>query len=197
MIMESPYSGGHQGYSREDLKKLEASFAAFSEDVRQTVEMKKRYEEKYGRRIPLFVAGGIFTSEDVQLALDLGADGVQIGTRFIPTCECDASDAYKRVFVQANADDLVIIDSPVGMPARAVRNAFVERMLGDREDITFCYNCLKACNPAKAKFCISQALINAVKGDLDNGLIFAGAKVGQIKNIQPVREVIAELLPEE
>lgn len=197
LIMESPYSGGHQGYSREDLQDLEASFAAFEEGIRQTVEMKKQYEEKYGRKIPLFVAGGIFNREDVQRALSWGADGVQVGTRFIATHECDASDAYKQVFVESNGDDLVIIDSPVGMPARAIRNAFVERMLDGREDITFCYNCLKACNPAKAKYCISQALINAVNGDLENGLIFASAKVGQINKMQSVKEVITELLPEE
>lgn len=194
LIMESPYSGGHQGYSRENLKDLEAAFATFAEDVRQTVGMKKQYEEKYGKNIPLFVAGGIFTSEDVQRAFAWGADGVQVGTRFIATHECDASEAYKQVFVESDEDDLVIIDSPVGMPARAVRNAFVERMLDGREDITFCYNCLKACNPAKAKYCISQALINAVKGDLENGLVFASAKVGQIQKIQSVKEVIAELL---
>lgn len=195
LVMESPYSGGHQGYSRKCLENLDAAFAAFAEDVRRTVEGKKRYEEKYRRNIPLFVAGGIFTAQDVSRALSWGADGVQVGTRFITTHECDASESYKRVFVESKAEDLVIIDSPVGMPARAVRNAFVERMLEGREEISFCYNCLKACNPAQAKYCISQALINAVTGDLEHGLIFASAKVGEIQKIQSVQEVIAELFP--
>lgn len=195
LIMESPYSGGHQGYRREDLNDLESAFHSFEEDVRQTVEMKKKYEEKYGKKIPLFVAGGIFTREDTLHALELGADGVQVGTRFIATEECDANEAYKQAFVKATSEDLVIIDSPVGMPARAIRNPFVERMLNESEDIKFCYNCLKACNPKTAKYCISQALINAVKGDVDNGLIFCSAKVDQITKIQTVKEVVEELLP--
>lgn len=194
LIMESPYSGGHQGYRREDLKELECTSLVFDEDVRQTIELKKRYEEKYGRKIPLFVAGGMFTREDAQHAMALGADGIQVGSRFIATEECDASEAYKQAFVQAKAEDLVIIDSPVGMPARVLRNSFVERILHESEEITFCYNCLKACNPQTAKYCISQALINAVKGDLENGLIFCSAKVGQIEKIQTVSKVIEDLV---
>lgn len=195
LIMESPYSGGHQGYRREALQNLEQARLAFEEDVRQTITLKKRYEEKYGRIIPLFVAGGIFSREDTLHVMELGADGIQVGTRFIATKECDASEAYKQAFVQAKAEDLIIIDSPVGMPARAIRNSFVEQMLHESEEITFCYNCLKACNPQTAKYCISQALINAVKGDLEHGLIFCSTKVEQIEKIQTVSEVMKELVP--
>ncbi|MBQ8382688.1 MAG: nitronate monooxygenase [Clostridia bacterium] len=195
LVMESPFSGGHQGYSHDPLSNLEDANQVFEEDVRQTVEVKKTYEEKYGRHIPIFVAGGIFNGEDVQRALSLGADGVQVGTRFIATKECDAADAYKQVFVNANPEDWMIIQSPVGMPARVIRNAFVERMLHGKEKISYCYNCLKACNPGKAKYCISQALIDAVKGDVDNGLIFCNTKVGQIKEILTVKELMEELVP--
>ena len=195
LIMESPYSGGHQGYRRDALDDLESAFHVFEEDVRQTVELKKKYEEKYEKKIPLFIAGGIFTKEDTLHAISLGADGVQVGTRFIATEECDASDAYKQAFVHAKSEDLVIIDSPVGMPARVIRNPFVERMLNGSEKISYCYNCLKACNPGTAKYCISQALINAVNGDVDNGLIFCSAKVDQIRKIQTVKEVMEEILP--
>ena len=194
--MESPYSGGHQGYKREELNDLERANRIFEQDVRQTIELKKYYEEKYGHGIPLFMAGGISAHHDVIRAMSLGADGVQVGTRFIPTIECDASDAYKQAFVRANEEDLIIIDSPVGMPARAIRNSFVERMMQSGEKINHCYDCLKACDPSKAKYCISQALINAVKGDLENGLIFCSTKVGEIKEIQPVAEVINDLLSE-
>lgn len=193
LVMESPYSGGHQGFSREQLAHLEQTAAEFDGEVEKTVLLKKAYEEKYGRSIPVFVGGGVFTREDKEHYLRLGADGVQVATRFIATRECDASDAYKEVFLRAKAEDIVIIDSPVGMPGRAIRNAFVERMLTEPERITWCYNCLKACNPATAKYCISQALINAVKGDVEHGLIFSGAKVGQIHKIQTVREVMEDL----
>lgn len=195
LVMESPYSGGHQGYKKEELKDLKSTFEKFEENVRQTVELKKWYEIKYAKTIPLFLAGGVFDKEDTLHAMELGANGVQVGTRFIATEECDASDAYKQAFIQATSEDVTIIDSPVGMPGRAIKNKFVERMIREREEIRFCYNCLKACNPQTAKYCISQALINAVKGDLDNGLIFCSAKVDKIHRIQTVKEVMEELLP--
>lgn len=193
LVMESPFSGGHQGYKKEQLMQLEETAVEFDEEVVKTIQMKKIYEEKYGKKIPVFVGGGIFTKEDKEHFMLLGADGVQVGTRFIATKECDASDAYKEAFLKASAEDVVIIDSPVGMPGRAIRNPFVKRMMQGSEKITWCYNCLKACNPATAKYCISQALINAVKGDVDNGLIFCSAKVEQIKRIQTVLEVMDEL----
>lgn len=193
LVMESPYSGGHQGYKKEQLMNLERTVAEFDENVAMTVRLKEMYEDKYQKAIPLFVAGGIFTEQDKDHYMCLGADGIQVGTRFVATKECDASDAYKEAFVRAKAEDIAIIDSPVGMPGRAIRNPFVERMLKESERITFCYNCLNACNPAKARYCISQALINAVKGDVDNGLIFCSAKVEQIRKIQTVKEVMEEL----
>lgn len=194
IVMESPFSGGHQGYDYEELKNLDRAKAVFEEDVRKTAEVVKVYGDKYGKSIPIFVGGGIFTKEDVCRVMELGAAGVQVGTRFIATKECDANDAYKQAFINASADDLVIIESPVGMPARAVKNAFVERMMQGEKKITWCYNCLKACNPAKAKYCISQALINAVSGDVDNGLIFCGAKVDLIEKIETVKDVMEDLI---
>lgn len=115
------------------------------------------------------------------------------GTRFIATGACDAADAYKQAFLRATADDLVIIESPASMPARAIRNAFVERMIVGSEKITFCCDCLRDYSPAKAKCCISQALINAVKGDLDNGLIFCRAMFDQIREI-PIARAVPEAL---
>ena len=99
--------------------------------------------------------------QDKEHFLGLGADGVQVGTRFVATEECDASNAYKQAFVRASAEDVVIIDSPVGMPGRAIRNAFVEKMVKGREKIDFCYNCLKSCNPAIAKFLVKKEKRNA------------------------------------
>lgn len=195
LVMEGPQAGGHLGFSKEELTDLNEAYQTFEENVRMTVDLKTQYEEKYGRKIPLFVAGGIFSKEDSRHVMELGADGIQAATRFIATEECDASDAYKQAFIQAKEEDVMIIDSPVGMPGRALRNPFVEKMLKDREQICFCYNCLKACRPNTAKYCISQALINAVKGDLEHGLIFCGSRVGEIREMQTAADVIEELLP--
>ena len=197
IVMEGPSAGGHLGFSEETLEDLSLAEQGFAEEVKTTIQLKNQYEEKYKTHIPLFVAGGISTREDVLRAFSLGADGVQVASRFVATKECDASAAYKQAYIDAKEEDLMIIESPVGMPGRAIRNPFVERMQRESEKITFCYNCLKACNPAEAKYCISQALIDAVKGDVENGLLFAGACVGQIHQIQTVKEVIDELLGEE
>ena len=155
--------------------------------------MKQTYEEKYQTTIPVFVAGGMFTAEDATHVMELGADGIQAATRFVATEECDASDAYKQAYVNASDDDVIIIKSPVGMPGRAIKNAFIERMLTAPDKISHCFNCLKACNPVTAPYCITQALINAVVGDLDNGLIFCGSRVGEITKITTVPKLMQEL----
>ena len=191
IVAEGPLAGGHLGFSFETLAHLPSY--DFSREVRGILEVKRRYEEKYARKIPLFLAGGIMDSQDVRTALSLGADGVQVASRFVATEECDASPAYKQAYIQAAPEDITIIHSPVGMPGRALRNTFVKRMEAGEEKITGCYNCLKACNPKTAVYCISQALINAVKGDTENGLIFCGARAGEIRKITTVKEVIQEL----
>ena len=193
IVVEGPQAGGHLGFSFETLSQLPAY--DFDEEVRAVIAVKSQYEEKYARRIPLFLAGGITTSHDVSHALSLGADGVQVATRFVPTRECDAALAYKEAYVRARAQDIAIIHSPVGMPGRALRNDFVKRMEAGRERITGCYRCLSACDPRTAPYCITQALVNAVKGDVDNGLTFCGARVGELEGITTVREVIGELSP--
>ncbi|MGN0267005.1 MAG: NAD(P)H-dependent flavin oxidoreductase [Lachnospiraceae bacterium] len=191
LVIEGPKAGGHLGFSREDLAKY--NDLDYDAEICSILEAKKNYEEKYGVTIPVFVAGGIFTAEDVQHVLELGADGVQAASRFVATEECDASDAYKQAYVNAKEEDVVIIDSPVGMPGRAIRNAFIRSIEGKNEKITHCFQCLKACNPAKAHYCITKALINAVEGNLDEGLIFCGSRIGEIREISTVAQVIKEL----
>ena len=95
--------------------------------------------------------------------LSLGADGTQVGTRFIATKECDVDNDYKQVFVNADLEDLLIIESPVGMPAWVVRNAFVERMVHSKEKITHCYDCLKACNFGKATIVSFRHLLTLLR----------------------------------
>lgn len=113
--------------------------------------------------------------------MELGADGVQVASRFVATEECDASDAYKHAYLNANESDVQIIQSPVGMPGRAVRNGFIRGLEKEKRPITKCYNCLEKCNPATVPYCITKALIALVKGDMQNGLVFCGANVGRDK----------------
>ncbi len=193
LVMESPYSGGHQGYTHNSLENLDESIKIFEDDVKKVIELKKTYEEIYKKSIPVFIAGGIFDSADVGHALSLGADGVQVGTRFIATYECDASENYKNAYILATKSDLIIIDSPVGMPARVLRNSFVERMMNGSEKITNCYNCLKACDPSTAKYCISEVLIKSANGDTENGLFFCSTNPDKINKMQSVKEVMADL----
>ena len=157
------------------------------------LEFLKEYEDKYSKKIPVIVAGGIFDKQDIIHAINLGADGVQIASRFVATKECDASPAYKQAYINARQEDVQIIQSPVGMPGRALRNAFIKRLDNSRIPISKCYNCLEKCNPAKVPYCITKALINAVKGDVDNGLIFCGDNVGRINEITTVNSLMKEL----
>lgn len=193
LVVEGPLAGGHLGFSFETLAHLKEY--DYDTEVKAVMAVKAKYEDKYGQAIPMFLAGGIRNSGDVAHALSLGADGVQVATRFVATEECDAALAFKQAYVNAKAEDIAIIHSPVGMPGRAVRNAFIRRMEAGGEAITGCYNCLKACDPRTAPYCITQALVNSVKGDVENGLIFCGGRVGEIDRITTVREVIDQLRP--
>ena len=116
-----------------------------------------------------------------------------MGTRFVTTYECDASDAYKQAYLNATQQDVQIIKSPVGMPGRALNNAFVKKTTQARETIKKCYQCLEKCNPAQVPYCITKALVDAVKGDTENGLMFCGANVGRINRMMSVRELMQEL----
>lgn len=192
LVIEGPQAGGHLGFSPEELAQVEQ--IDYDGEIKRILGVKEIYEEKYQVKIPVFVAGGIFSKEDVHHALSLGADGVQAASRFVATEECDASDAFKYAYIFADEEDIAIIKSPVGMPGRAVKNKFIEKVQNAPGGVKGCYNCLKACNPATAEYCISQALINAVEGNLDEGLIFCGLRTGEIREISTVRQVVEELL---
>lgn len=217
IVIEGPMAGGHLGFSLEQLTALgyikdqaenktvqsentETTGATqteqmldMDEEIRGIISAIKVYEEKYGHPIPVVVGGGVFDSEDIKHVFELGADGVQIASRFVATYECDASEAYKQAYISATEKDVAIIKSPVGMPGRAVRNAFVKKMEQGREPIKKCYQCLEKCNPAKVPYCITKALVDAVKGDVENGLIFCGANVGRINEIMSVHDLMLQL----
>ena len=145
LVIEGPKAGGHLGFSPEQLDHI--AELDYDSEIRKIVECKKEYEQKFNRKIPVIVAGGIFDKKDIDHAMSLGADGVQIASRFVATEECDASPAYKQAYINAKEEDIQIVHSPVGMPGRALRNAFVIQTEQARQPITKCYNCLQKCDP--------------------------------------------------
>ena len=146
IVTEGPEAGGHLGFSREQLDDI--SKIRFEEELTGIMEEKKKYEEKYGKQIPVFAAGGIWDASDAKRIEALGADGVQAATRFVATKECDASSGYKKAYVNAKETDVKIIKSPVGMPGRALNNAFIQKTERAPESVERCYHCIKNCKPA-------------------------------------------------
>lgn len=165
----------------------------YDEEIKKIIAYVNEEAASTGKVIPVVVAGGIFSKEDIEHALELGASGVQMASRFVCTEECDASQAYKESYLNASAEDLVIIKSPVGMPGRAIRNHFTEVTKNGKYPVKRCRGCLARCNPAEIPYCITDALIRAVTGDVENGLLFCGANAGRIDKIVSVHELIQEL----
>ena len=192
IVVEGPLAGGHLGYKMEEL--LNNTASKLEEILVDVINQIKVYEDKYNRKIPVIAAGGIYDGIDAAKFLKLGAAGVQIGTRFIGTKECDAHINYKEAFVKASQEDIQIVKSPVGMPGRAIRNEFVKRVEAKGEKILKCTNCLVPCDPNNTPYCISKALINAVKGDVDNGLLFTGTNGYRINKISTVKEIIEDIM---
>lgn len=191
IVIEGPKAGGHLGFTREQLDKGDA--LCYDEEIKEIIGCKAEYEEKYAQSIPVIVAGGIFDHGDILHALELGADGVQIASRFVATEECDAAEEFKQAYIKAKKEDIHIVMSPVGMPGRAIYNPFIERISREKLPLGKCLQCLEKCNPALIPYCITKALINAVKGDLDNGLIFCGDNTDRIHSMTTVAELMSEL----
>lgn len=153
-------------------------------------------EVKRAVKIPVIAAGGIIHGREVVKALRLGADGVQMATRFVLAEECNAALPYKEKYQQARKEDVVIISSPVGMPGRAIKTAFVEKLLSEQAPKPVgCDFCLKKCS---LEYCIIQALINSQQGDIDNGIVFSGEFVWKIedRSIKPAHKIVAEIVQE-
>ena len=203
LVIEGPLAGGHLGFSREQLAQYGADTpnvpdtydqAAYDQEIRDIIKVAKQFEEKYGRPIPVVIAGGIYTHDDVDHAIgELGADGVQVATRFVTTVECDAPMCYKQAYIDAKQEDIVITKSPVGMPGRAIRNVFLDNAAGKKAKIDHCYQCLEHCDPKNIPYCITKALSNAAEGDLDHGLLFCGSNAYRENRIETVNQVIEDL----
>lgn len=170
--------------------------ATYEEEIQKIREVTDSYAARFGVEIPVVVAGGIDTAEEMKRIMDMGVQGVQVATRFITTVECDASDAYKEAFIRAGKEDIQIVKSPVGMPGRAIRNDFMDKVMsGEKFPPEKCLCCLKKCNPAEIPYCITDALIHAAKGELERALLFCGANGYKADHLETVKEVMNSLNP--
>jgi nitronate monooxygenase len=190
-VVEGPKAGGHIGFKHDQIDDPDFSIEKL---VTEVIDILKPIESKHHQKIPVIAAGGIYTGEDIHAFLKRGAAGVQMGTRFVATHECDADDAFKQSYIDAGKEDMVIIKSPVGMPGRAVGNAFIDAVNQGRKIPFKCpYQCLKTCNPQKSPYCIAIVLGNARKGRLKHGFAFAGENAYRVDKIVSVKELMDEL----
>lgn len=195
VVLEGCQAGGHLGFEEADL--LSGRCTPLSRLIPEVLAALRPFEERFGRAIPLFCAGGVATGAEMARCTRLGAAGAQLATRFIATEECDAGQGYKDVLLAARPEDLRIIHSPVGMPGRAVNSPLVQRLAaGMRQPPAHCSGCIKSCRPAETPFCITHALIEAVKGNWEEGLFFSGSRVDLVDRMRTVPDLIDELMKE-
>ncbi len=173
IVVEGKEAGGHLG--------TDISVRELIEPIKSAVQ------------IPVIAAGGILTGKDIAKVLKMGADGVQMGSRFAASLESNGAPSLKEYYLKSQPEDVVVINSPVGLPGRAVRTPFSKRVMEGNVPPKVCDSCLKAC---KHNFCIVRALTRAQQGDLDTGLVFTGEYMPRIKEILPVKEIVRRLVTE-
>lgn len=187
VVAEGPEAGGHLGFSREEIDEYTIEKSKnYDDEIKAIIEL----ADELG--IPVVVAGGIYERADMEHYLAMGAKGVQIATRFVTTKECDASDAYKQAYIDAKKEDIVIVKSPVGMPGRAIHNAFLDKVNAGERFMRGCRQCITTCKPDTAPYCITEALVNAVEGRLDEGLIFCGSNAYRAEKLETVADIMEE-----
>lgn len=191
VIIEGPKAGGHLGFSNDSI--LEYVSKGYDKEVLEIIDIVKEYEEKYNKNIPVIFAGGVYDRSDIDHYISLGCSGVQMATRFVATEECDAHINFKMAYINSKKEDIMIVKSPVGMPGRAISNKFMEERKVTKEKISKCYKCLKKCDMATIPYCITGALVRAVKGDVENSLVFCGENAYRLDKITTVKELIKEL----
>lgn len=188
VIIEGPKAGGHLGFSREQIDSFDSD--AYGEEIKSIIQLVKKYEQSYDMHIPVAIGGGIDTKEAADRAFSLGADAIQVASRFVTTEECDAAQGFKESYLNARQEDIIITKSPVGMPGRAIKNKFLERVERGEHIPHGCYGCLEHCSPAQTPYCITEALIHAAKGETEDALLFCGANAWKAEKIQTVAEVM-------
>lgn len=188
VVVEGPLAGGHLGFKRGEIEKH-----TLDKILIEVINVANTLAPS----VPVIAAGGIFDGKDIAHAIKLGASGVQMATRFVCTHECDVHENFKRAFLRAAVDGITIIDSPVGLPGRVIKNEFVERVLrGETKPVKCEFRCLKTCNPATAPYCIAKVLANAADGNLDEAFVFAGSNVTRCREIVSVSELMSSLVAE-
>jgi len=191
VVLEGPLSGGHQGFTYEQC--LDPEFSLFNLIPQVKAEIKEWGD------FPLIAAGGIWDKNDIEKAISLGADGVQMGTRFIGTHECDADIGFKEVILAAEEKDIELIKSPVGYPARGIRTNLinlVEKRMGPK--IQCISNCVSPCQRGKGAkevgYCIADRLFDSFSGRKETGLFFTGANGYKLKELISVKELMHKLV---
>lgn len=189
IVVEGPKAGGHLGFKKEQLEDQNYALEALIPEV---VAIAAEYKEI--KTIPVIAAGGISTGDDIARFMQLGASAVQMGSIFVTTQECDASDTFKEVYIHSKPEDVLIIESPVGMPGRAIDGEFIHNVAKGQEKPKCCsFHCIKTCDYQKSPYCIIKALYNAAKGNMKRGYAFAGSNAFLSEKIRSVKEVINTL----
>ena len=192
IVVEGPKAGGHLGFK---VNQIDDEHYSLEQLIPEVVTIADSYKDK--KNIPVIAAGGISTGEDILRFIRMGVSGVQLGTMFVTTEECDASDTFKNVFVNAKQEDVKIIQSPVGLPGRAIDGEFIQNVEKGMEKPKTCpFHCIKTCDYTKSPYCIVQALYQAARGNMKKGYAFTGLNVHLSKKISTVKEVISNLKAE-
>ncbi len=191
VVVEGVKAGGHLGYDPEQVEKGTAP--ELDEVLVEVIKVANSFEKP----VPVIAAGGIFDGKDIAHVLKLGASGVQMATRFVCTDECDVHENFKQAYINAKEDDITIIKSPVGMPGRVLKSAFVDKIKkGETVPFKCAFKCLKSCNPRKAPYCIAKVLVNAAEGRLDEAFVFSGSNSYRCTEIVSVKKLMDELSEE-
>jgi nitronate monooxygenase len=194
IVVEGPEAGGHLGFKPENIYSSEYSLEKIIPEV---IKVTKFYELEFSKAIPVIAGGGIYSGEDIHKFIKMGASGVQMGTRFVTTDECDVSEKFKQMYIDAKEEDIHIIKSPVGMPGRAIKNDFLIAVEnGEKMPYQCPYHCIITCDYTNSPYCIAYALLNASTGNMKHGFAFAGTNAYRAKKIMPVKELIDSLIEE-
>jgi nitronate monooxygenase len=192
VVVEGPLAGGHLGFKKDELT---GSPVPLRKLIEETVIAIRPFEEQFGREIPVIAAGGIYTGKDMYDIMQAGAKAVKLGSRFVTTFECDASYEFKETYLNSTKEDITIIDSPVGLPGRVIRNEFVDQIKqGKTKPFKCVWHCLTPCNFKEAPYCIAQALFNSARGNMAEGFAFSGTNGYLATKIQHVSEIVDELV---
>ncbi|WP_300701911.1 nitronate monooxygenase family protein [uncultured Campylobacter sp.] len=191
VVVEGPKSGGHQGFTYEQC--LDPNY-----QLEKIVPLVAQEVKNWGD-FPIIAAGGIWDKKDIENIISLGASGVQMGTRFIGTYECDASDDFKDILLSCKKEDIELIHSPVGYPARGIRTNLlnlVDKRMGPK--INCISNCVTPCQrgkeATKVGYCIADRLYDAYSGKKDTGLFFSGANGYRLDKLITVKELMDKLV---